>query len=89
MEENNVMNNQEEINENIEEVTDIWFRVFPDNINDLTGEKVEPMFIYGNHDSSLVDAQYWPERLGEYEASWIKEIKGYQFVEVDVLKAFA
>ena len=68
--------------ENIEEVTDIWFRVFPDNINDLTGEKVEPMFIYGNHDSSLVDAQYWPERLGEYEASWIKEIKGYQFVVV-------
>ena len=68
--------------ENIEEVTDIWFRVFPDNINDLTGEKVEPMFIYGNHDSSLVDAQYWPERLGEYEASWIKEIKGYQFVGV-------
>lgn len=65
---------------NIEEVVDIWFRVFPDNINDLTGERVEPMFIYGNHDKTLVDAQYWPERLGEYEACWIKEIKGYQFV---------
>lgn len=66
--------------ENIEEITDIWFNVFPDNINDLTGERVEPLFIYGNHDSSLVDAQYWPERLGTYEAAWIKEIKGYQFV---------
>ena len=67
---------------NIEEVVDIWFEVFPDNINDLTGEHVEPMFIYGNHDKSLVEAQYWPERLGTYEASWIKEIKGYQFVGV-------
>ena len=66
--------------ENIEEVTDIWFSVFPDNTNDLTGERVEPLFIYGNHDSSLVEAQYWPERLGSYEGVWIKEIKGYQFV---------
>ena len=65
---------------NIEEVVDIWFKVFPDNKNDLTGERVEPLFIYGNHDVGLVDAQYWPERLGEYEDAWIKEIKGYQFV---------
>ena len=66
--------------ENMEDVVDIWFRVFPDNINDLTGEHVEPLFIYGNHDKGLVEAEYWPEELGEYEASWIKEIKGYQFV---------
>lgn len=66
--------------ENIEEFTDIWFSVFPDNINDLTGERVEPLFIYGNHDVGLVEAQYWPERFGTYEPAWIKEIKGYQFV---------
>lgn len=65
---------------NIEEFTDIWFSVFPDNINDLTGERVEPLFIYGNHDSTLVEERYWPERLGTYESAWIKEIKGYQFV---------
>lgn len=65
----------------MEELQDIWLRVFPDNINDLTGEYVEPMFIYGNHDEALVDAQYWLEDLGgEYEDAWIKEIKGYQFV---------
>ena len=61
--------------ENIEEVVDIWFNVFPDNTNDLTGEHVEPLFIYGNHDIGLVEAEYWPERLGEYEPAWIKEIK--------------
>lgn len=66
--------------ENIEEVVDIWFNVFPNNTNDLTGEHVEPLFIYGNHDIGLVEAEYWPERLGEYEPAWIKEIKGYQFV---------
>lgn len=64
----------------LEEFVDIWFRVFPDNKNNLTGERVEPMFIYGNHDVGLVDAEYWPERLGTYEDAWIKEIKGYQFV---------
>lgn len=64
----------------VEEFTDIWFRVFPDNTNDFTGEHVEPLFIYGNHDTSLVDAEYWPERLGEFEEAWIREVKGYQFV---------
>ncbi len=64
----------------IEEVADIWFRVFPDNKNDLTGERVEPLMIYGNHDVGLVEAEYWPERFGEYTDAWIKEIKGYQFV---------
>ncbi len=67
---------------NVEEVVDIWFKVFPDSKNDLTGEHVEPMFIYGNHDIGLVQEKYWPERLGEYEAAWLKEIKGYQFVGV-------
>lgn len=64
----------------IEEVADIWFRVFPDNKNDFTGERVEPLFIYGNHDVGLVEAEYWPERFGEYADAWIKEVKGYQFV---------
>lgn len=65
---------------NVEEVVDVWFSVFPDNKNDLTGERVEPMLIYGNHDIGLVDAQYWPDRLGEFKEAWLKEIKGYQFV---------
>lgn len=73
---------------NIEEVVDIWFDVFPDNKNDITGEHVEPLFIYGNHDIGLVDSQYWPERLGTYEDAWIKEIKGYQFVGVHYTKEF-
>lgn len=64
----------------IEEVADIWFRVFPNNKNDLTGEKVEPMLIYGNHDVGLVQSEYWPERFGEFEEAWLKEVKGYQFV---------
>lgn len=71
---------------NIEELVDIWFDVFPDNTNDLTGEHVEPLFIYGNHDIGLVDSVYWPERLGTYEDAWIKEIKGYQFVGVHFSK---
>ena len=74
---------------NIEEVVDIWFKVFPDNINDLTGERVEPMFIYGNHDKGLVDAEYWPERLGTFEEAWIKEIKGYQFVGAHYTKEWS
>ena len=48
---------------------------------------MEPMFIYGNHDKALVDAQYWFDGLGsEYEDAWIKEIKGYQFVGVHYTK---
>lgn len=67
----------------MEELQDLWLRVFPDNTNDLTGEPVVPLFIYGNHDEALVDAQYWFDRMGsEYEDVWIKEIKGYQFVGV-------
>lgn len=65
---------------NIEEFTDIWFSVFPNNINNLTGERVEPLFIYGNHDKGLVEAEYWPDRLGAFEEAWHKEIKGYHFV---------
>ncbi len=64
----------------IEEFVDVWFRVFPENKNILTGEHVEPMFIYGNHDTTLIKDEYWPEELGEYQDSWIKEVKGYQFV---------
>ena len=65
---------------NIEEFTDIWFSVFPNNTNPLTREHVEPLFIYGNHDVGLVNAEYWPDRLGTYEEAWHKEVKGYQFV---------
>ncbi len=71
---------------NIEEVVDIWFKVFPDSKNDLTGERVEPLFIYGNHDVGLVEEGYWPERLGEYQDAWLKEIKGYSFVGVHYTK---
>lgn len=71
----------------IAELQDIWQQVFPNNINDLTGEPVEPMFIYGNHDEALVEAQYWFDGIGsEYEDAWIKEIKGYQFVGVHYTK---
>ena len=71
----------------MEEFQDIWLRVFPNNINNLTGEYVEPMFIYGNHDKSLVEAEYWFDGIGsEYEDAWIKEIKGYQFVGVHYTK---
>ena len=71
----------------MEEFQDIWLRVFPNNVNDLTGEYVEPMFIYGNHDKSLVEAEYWFDGIGsEYEDAWIKEIKGYQFVGVHYTK---
>ena len=65
----------------MDELQYIWQRVFPNNINDLTGEYVEPMFIYGNHDKALVEAEYWFDNMGsEYEDSWLKEINGYQFV---------
>ena len=71
----------------MEEFQDIWLQVFPGNINDLTGEPVEPMFIYGNHDEAMVEAQHWFEGIGSgYEDAWIKEIKGYQFVGVHYTK---
>lgn len=74
---------------NIEEFTDIWFSVFPDNINNLTGERVEPLFIYGNHDIGLVESEYWPERFGTYEEAWMKEVKGYQFVGAHYTKEWS
>lgn len=71
----------------MEELDDIWQRVFPDNINDLTGEYVEPMFVYGNHDEAMVHDGYWFENMdAEYEDAWIREIKGYQFVGVHYTK---
>ena len=63
------------------DLQDVWLSVFPNNINDLTGERVEPLFIYGNHDEGLIEDEFWFDALGsEYEDAWIKEIKGYQFV---------
>ncbi len=57
---------------------DIWFKVFPEK----PGEEgyVEPVIIYGNHDSALVDNQYWPEELGIYQDAFTKEVNGYTFV---------
>ena len=62
----------------LQTVVDIWFKVFPEK----QGEEgyVEPIFIYGNHDSALVSNQYWPEELGSYEDAFIKEVNGYSFV---------
>ena len=64
----------------IEEFTDIWFRVFPDGKNDVTGQKIVPLFIYGNHDEDLCAEGYWPERLGQYQDAFATQIKGYWFV---------
>ena len=62
----------------LQTVVDIWFKVFPEE----KGEEgyVEPIFIYGNHDSALVSNQYWPEELGTYEDAFLKEVNGYSFV---------
>ena len=70
----------------IEDIQSVWLDVFPNSINDLTGEYVEPMFVYGNHDEGMVEQQVWFDELGEYEDAWIKEIKGYQFVGVHYSK---
>ena len=71
----------------MEELQDIWLRVFPNNTNDLTGEPVVPMLIYGNHDAALVETEYWFDGIGsDYEDAWIKEIKGYSFVGVHYTK---
>lgn len=67
----------------MEEFAATWFEVFPNNTNDVTGESVEPVFIYGNHDGTLIANKYWPESLGSYTDSFIKEINGYQFVGVN------
>ncbi len=62
----------------LQKVVDIWFEVFPEQ----KGEEgyVEPIFTYGNHDSALVSARYWPEELGTYEDAFLKEVNGYTFV---------
>lgn len=62
----------------LQTVVDIWFEVFPEK----PGEDgyVEPIFTYGNHDSALVAAQYWPEEWGSYEDAFIKTVNGYSFV---------
>lgn len=62
----------------LQTVVDIWYKVFPEQ----PGEAgyVEPIVIYGNHDSALVGAQYWPEEWGVYEDAFIKTVNGYSFV---------
>ena len=64
----------------MENLADVWFEVFPNGINDLTGEPVEPILIYGNHDQLLVAEEYWPSRFGEYTDAYLKEVNGYYFV---------
>ncbi len=73
----------------IENLADVWFEVFPDGINDLTGEPVEPILIYGNHDQLLVAEEYWPTRFGEYTDAYLKEVNGYYFVGAQYQKEFA
>ena len=70
----------------IEDIQSIWLDVFPNNTNPLTGEHVEPLFVYGNHDEGMVAQEVWFDELGEFEEAWIKEIKGYQFVGVHFSK---
>ena len=65
--------------------TKAWFAVFPDNKNTKTGEHVEPVFLYGNHDYLLQDSEkskhLWKKYMKEdYKPVYRKEIKGYQFV---------
>lgn len=62
----------------LQTVVDIWFKVF----TEAPGEEgyVEPIFTYGNHDSALISAQYWPEEWGTYEDAFIKTVNGYSFV---------
>ena len=62
----------------LQTVVDIWYKVFPE----APGEEgyVEPIFTYGNHDSALVAAQYWPEEWGTYQDAFMKTVNGYSFV---------
>lgn len=73
----------------IENLADVWFEVFPDGINDLTGEPVEPILIYGNHDQLLVAEEYWPSRFGEYTDAYLKEVNGYYFVGAQYQREYA
>ena len=76
------------IDENVKQLKEFfkaWFSVFPDNKNPKTGETVEPVMVYGNHDADLVRTEskgnYWEKNLGEkYQPVYTKEVKGYQFV---------
>ena len=76
------------IDENVKQLKEFfkaWFSVFPDNKNPKTGETVEPVMVYGNHDADLVRTEskgnYWKTYLGEeYQSVYTKEVKGYQFV---------
>lgn len=70
----------------INDIQTVWLDVFPNNTNPLTGEHVEPMFVYGNHDEGMVEQEVWFDELGEFEEAWIKQIKGYQFVGVHYSK---
>ena len=49
----------------------------------FAGTDTKLLFIYGNHDYTLVDAQYHPATLeGSYSDAFTMEVNGYQFVAV-------
>lgn len=56
-------------------VVNTWYEVFPEK----PGEDgfVEPIFIYGNHDATLISRKYWPAQWGSYQDSYTKEVNGY------------
>ncbi len=55
-----------------------WQEIFPA----AKGEAgyVEPIFIYGNHDTNMTEAGWWPEELGTFSAAYTKTVNGYTFV---------
>ena len=68
---------------------EIWLRVFPNFTNDLTGEFVQPIIIYGNHDLDLIEASYWPEAFGEFTPGFMTNVNGYYFVGAHYLEEYS
>ena len=73
----------------MEVFAEVWLRVFPNFTNDLTGEPVEPIIIYGNHDTDLVNDAWWPESLGEYKPGYMTNVNGYYFVAAQYMEEYA
>ncbi len=62
----------------IGQIVAAWQEIFPA----AKGEEgyVEPVFIYGNHDTNMTEAGWWPEEFGTFSAAYSKTVKGYTFV---------
>ncbi len=60
------------------QIVSAWQEIFPA----AKGEEgyVEPIFIYGNHDTGLSESGWWPEELGTFSPAYTKEVNGYTFV---------